>query len=74
MANIYQRATTGLQKMGGQIGSNIKQGQKDFNSGKSKYYGSINPIKGIGSKAKASPKPKKTAPKSVIKAANKLYY
>ena len=36
-----------LQNAGAKIRENVKQGQEDFKSGKTKYYGSINPFKGI---------------------------
>lgn len=43
------RAERGLQSVGRRIGQNISQGQSDFESGKAKYYGTINPFRGLGS-------------------------
>lgn len=40
------RVERGLQSVGSNIRTNIDQGQKDFSSGKAKYYASINPLKG----------------------------
>lgn len=56
MANLYQRATTGLQNIGKTIGSNIAQGQKNLKSGNMKTYGAINPFKGVMGKSKARTK------------------
>jgi len=36
----------GLQSVGSNIRKNVDQGQKDFDSGKMKYYGTIDPFKG----------------------------
>lgn len=36
----------GLNEVGRNIKKNVDQGQKDFQSGKSKYYATINPLKG----------------------------
>lgn len=44
--NTKKRAENGLQAIGGQIRDNVSQGQEDLNSGKGKYYASINPLRG----------------------------
>jgi hypothetical protein len=36
----------GLESVGSNIRKNVDQGQADLQSGKSKYYASINPLKG----------------------------
>jgi len=36
-----------LQGVGRKIRKNVDQGQKDFQSGKNKYYGSVNPLKDV---------------------------
>lgn len=46
IAGTKSRVESGLQAVGGNIRSNVEQGQKDFKSGKAKYYDSINPLKG----------------------------
>lgn len=40
------RVESGLRSVGKNISANVEQGQKDLNSGKAKYYASINPLKG----------------------------
>ena len=41
---LYQAATQGLQNYGRNIAKNVQQGQRNFSSGKTPYYGSINPF------------------------------
>ena len=43
-----KRVEGGLEAVGGNIRKNIKQGDADFQSGKAKYYATINPLKGTG--------------------------
>lgn len=46
IVNAKTGAERGLQAVGGQIRKNVQQGQDNLMSGRAKYYGSINPLKG----------------------------
>lgn len=45
IAAVKTGAEAKLQALGGRIRRNVAQGQKDFDSGKMPYYGTINPFK-----------------------------
>lgn len=44
--NVVGGVEKRLQAVGGQVKKNVMQGQANLTSGKAKYYGSINPLKG----------------------------
>lgn len=43
--NTKKNAEKSLQGFGARVRKNVEQGQRDFETGKMPYYGSINPFK-----------------------------